>query len=217
MAQDFHNKIAQLCINAFNNIPKTGKPNTKEWTILSCILKEDISKDHMEVVSLGTGTKCIGKNKMSTNGDILNDSHAEIICRRAFLRYVYEELISTNNEIFYFDNQIVKYCLKEGIRFHFFTSHIPCGDAAIFSKQDSSEFGKPMFLKRALDVSDDDCTTFNPKQPKFDTSGKSQKDIFRTGAKCLPHSTKQDPLQDGTDYHIVDVVRTKPGTVFVII
>lgn len=31
--------ITECCINKFNSLPKTGKPNEKEWTVLSCILQ----------------------------------------------------------------------------------------------------------------------------------------------------------------------------------
>ncbi|KAF5294454.1 hypothetical protein FQR65_LT01580 [Abscondita terminalis] len=132
----FHNQIATLSINHFNNLSKKGKPNTKEWTVLSCIVKENTATKHFEVVALGTGSKCIGKSKMSSKGDVVNDSHAEVICRRAFIRYLYEELNFKRTDLFLSNN-----VLNEFVRFHFFTTHMPCGDAAIFAKQDPVEFG----------------------------------------------------------------------------
>ncbi|KAJ7374534.1 tRNA-specific adenosine deaminase 1 [Desmophyllum pertusum] len=42
------------------------------------------------------------------------------------------------------------------------------------------------------------------------TNAKQYKDIYRTGAKCVPGG-EQDPHQSGLEYHTVGVLRTKPG------
>ena len=47
-------------------------------------------------------------------------------------------------------------------------------------------------------------------QEEVTKNEKNFKDIYRTGAKCVP-TGKQDPNQDGEDYHITGVLRTKPG------
>lgn len=205
------NRIAQLSINHFNSLPKTGKPNHDEWTVLATILKYDKNTDDLVIVALGTGSKCIGAKKMSPNGDILNDSHAEIICRRAFIRYLYNEIKYTFNNntssIFIKSDKLV---VKSSLSFHFFSSHMPCGDAAIFPKQSSEDFGQCLIgassrisLKRSLD----DDTESPSKRMRTD----SEADIFRTGAKCLEYDTKQDSKLSGHMYHTLGAVRTKPG------
>lgn len=45
-----------------------------------------------KVVSVSTGTKCINGEYMSDRGLALNDCHAEIIARRALLRFLYAQL-----------------------------------------------------------------------------------------------------------------------------
>jgi hypothetical protein len=45
-----------------------------------------------QVVSLATGTKCIGGEYISLQGLSVNDSHAEVLARRGFLRFLFSEL-----------------------------------------------------------------------------------------------------------------------------
>lgn len=132
-------KVAQICFETFQKVPKSGKPAVNEWTVLSCILIYDKTLEKIEVISLGTGTKCVGASKMSSKGDILNDSHAEAMARRGFLLYLYENVekaLENQKSIFYLEDEQLK--LRDDIEFVFYSSHVPCGDAAIVLNEDYS-------------------------------------------------------------------------------
>eukprot|EP01112_Ceratiomyxa_fruticulosa_P021567 TRINITY_DN7634_c0_g2_i4.p1 TRINITY_DN7634_c0_g2~~TRINITY_DN7634_c0_g2_i4.p1 ORF type:complete len:506 (-),score=94.10 TRINITY_DN7634_c0_g2_i4:513-2030(-) len=93
---EFANKLAKAVIHHYNKLPKKGKPSQNEWTILASIAvtfpSGSVDEYRIEILSLGSGNKCVGRDRMSENGDIVNDAHAEVIARRAFLRFLYEEL-----------------------------------------------------------------------------------------------------------------------------
>lgn len=86
-------RLAASSFSKFRSLPKTGKPKAaSEWTVLSCILQHRSAGDRLDVVALGTGTKCLSGDMLSMSGDRLNDSHAEVIARRAFLRYLLDQM-----------------------------------------------------------------------------------------------------------------------------
>lgn len=211
--EEFIDKIAQTSLNHFENLPKTGKPTSQEWTVLSTIVKENITEKSLEVVALATGSKCIGKNSMSKNGDILNDSHAEILCRRAFLRYLYWELQkTTENNASIFEKINDCFCVKNTLRFHFFSTHAPCGDAAIFPKQSTEDFGDCLQKHgQKRNFSEVESQSLDCKRFRKDGDELEGGDVHRTGGKCLAESEMQDPKLDGERYHVLGAVRTKPG------
>lgn len=91
----------------------------------------------MNYIHFLSGTKCIGKNLLSKKGDVLNDSHAEVMCRRGFLIYLYEQLTNSilkikDESIFVYNHINRKFEVFDYISFHFVTTHAPCGDASIF-------------------------------------------------------------------------------------
>lgn len=45
-----------------------------------------------QVVAIATGTKCLNGEYISDQGLVVNDCHAEIVARRAFLRFLYSQL-----------------------------------------------------------------------------------------------------------------------------
>lgn len=211
--ENLSSKIAQLSLNHFNTLPKSGKPTTQEWTVLSTIIQEHTNLDSesiLSVVALGTGSKCIGATKMCPDGTILNDSHAEVICRRAFIRYLYNELDDSNSDVFTFHAEFKKFKLKDRIRFHFFTTHVPCGDAAIFHKHNYDDFGECIIKTPSKKARGCDNINEDEVPAKKQKTSVVAEDIFRTGAKCLPNDSK-DSLEFGINYHVTGVVRTKPG------
>ncbi|XP_068507040.1 tRNA-specific adenosine deaminase 1 isoform X4 [Syngnathus scovelli] len=129
-------EIAKLCYERFNDLPRRGKPEPgREWTSLAAVVKisrcANSDRVEKEVVSLGTGTKCIGQTAMSPKGDVLNDSHAEVIARRGCLRYLTQELqravSGRGSSVFCQTLHQGKWRLHPGISFLFFSSHTPWG------------------------------------------------------------------------------------------
>lgn len=183
-------RIATISLDKFKSLPKTGKPSHKEWTVLSSILKYNHQNDELDVVALGTGTKCLGKNySLSGSGDIINDSHAEVMARRGFLRYIMESI--KNRKHFTYDDTLKKFRLDPIISFHFFTTHPPCGDASIFNVEDNDE---PPLKKHKPDVNDDDNVGGTIVSSGGTTGGK----LFETKVVDL---MSQD----------IGEIRTKPG------
>lgn len=133
---------------------------------------------------------------MSEHGDILNDSHAEVMCRRAFMRYLYSQIALTkeSTSIFSMNRETKKFDLNEHLSFHFFTTHGPCGDASIFQNDP-----------------DDDATVSeeipSKKRKLISESSNANNENF-TGAKII--ASDFDVPQD-LMVQSIGAIRTKPG------
>lgn len=79
LPEDFADRIAGLCLEKFDRLPDKGKPlSGKQWTLLSGVVQAENDLGSLKVVSLATGTKCIGASKLCGKGTVVNDSHAEV-------------------------------------------------------------------------------------------------------------------------------------------
>ncbi|XP_017047960.2 tRNA-specific adenosine deaminase 1 [Drosophila ficusphila] len=133
-------EISRLCLEKFESLPKTGKPTANQWTILAGIVEFNRKTESSQLVALGSGTKCIGHSKLCSRGFILNDSHAEVLARRAFLRFLYQEL--KQERIFHWNSQLNSYELDDQVEFHFLSTQTPCGDACILDEEEPEKKAK---------------------------------------------------------------------------
>ena len=113
--------------------------------LAAVVLKNDgattTQSESLKVVALATGTKCIGGKYLTEDGCALQDCHAEVVVRRAFMRYLYNQLWKCLQQ--QEQNSILekkaggKCCLKPGISVHLYVSSSPCGDATVFGHLDN--------------------------------------------------------------------------------
>ncbi|RWS30186.1 double-stranded RNA-specific editase 1-like protein [Leptotrombidium deliense] len=110
MCESFVNNIANLSLNTYESLGKTGKPTADEWTTLCSIVIEE--NNTFLVACLATGTKCVTGQWASFKGAVI-DCHAECLCKRAFKRFLISHVQSGKS----FDTA----------KFHLFISQLPCG------------------------------------------------------------------------------------------
>lgn len=196
-------EIAALCYKRFQELPRTGKPEPgREWTLLAAVVQVTRSTPNNEVVkeivSLGTGSKCIGQAAMSPAGDVLNDSHAEVLARRGCIRYLTEELLRSvcgkGSSVLERvpDIQEARFRLRPEVSFVLFTSHTPCGDASIIPMTESQLLPCPAVrgpTKRKASETTENTTT---KLPRTDPQPQS------TGDTADPHWTEDENLEKDT-------------------
>ncbi|CAF0789358.1 unnamed protein product [Adineta ricciae] len=145
-------RIASASHHRFNLLSSRGKPSSNEWTHLAAFVAVD-ENDHIDVISLGTGTKCLGgeKNERGTQGCLLHDSHAEVIARRSLLRLFYDEIIRGTNSTLVKQEEDKKFVWNESLRLYLFVSYPPCGAAAYLS----DPVKRPKFEHKSLNLSNE--------------------------------------------------------------
>ncbi|XP_019730523.1 double-stranded RNA-specific editase B2-like [Hippocampus comes] len=96
-----------------------------------------------EVVSMATGTKCLDWDGVCHDDSALHDCHAEVVCRRALLRFLYAQLemllIRPPDKIdvgwvSIFERATGRrrvFRLRDHVGLHMFVTSSPCGDARL--------------------------------------------------------------------------------------
>lgn len=104
-------------------------PPLGQFTILASFVLSSSDKQNAKVISLATGSKCLPATRLSEQGDALHDSHAEVLARRAAIRWFLEEITraaqrGTSQWICADGNG--QYRLKDDVRVSMYISTPPC-------------------------------------------------------------------------------------------
>ena len=197
--------IAGLVHAQYTKLPKTGKPQPSEWTVLAGVVlcRGDDSNPSLEVVALGTGTKCLTATQIAsdTAGECVHDGHAEVCARRALRAYLLSELKLAAHGI----SDLIRWTassdgfeLVPGCRWIFYSSEPPCGDAAIFDDDIDAD--------GASNATDEPAS----KRPRpADTPASSF--THRTGARPADPKAMEAEAATGGAVCALGLVRTKPG------
>ncbi|PWA00375.1 hypothetical protein BB558_003571, partial [Smittium angustum] len=239
-------QIAQCVLTKYQNLSKAGKPTRKnekktEWTVLAGIVLE--SQNGIECVALGTGTKCLSEKELCGFGDLVSDSHAEIITKRAFTIYLLDQInlyLSENNSSSIFkgdshspnsktlhDQQVR--CISEhsnklklgNVKFHMYISQCPCGSAStklLLEKLESNKTKQPINL--SFEVMVDSHKHTLESESNLDLQFKRTKvdidvqDTTDSNNKADINGDIDDKLLRGrSDFSKEFSLRTKPGRI----
>ena len=145
LPQPLADKIGEMVHQKFAQLSEASKEPDLKRKVLAGIVKTLQKGDEVveiDVISIGTGTKCITGGSISDTGQALNDCHGEVIARRGLCRYLYEQLeLALKGKVklsCFTKKKSGLYALKEGIAFHLYISTSPCGDGRIFSPNEKA-------------------------------------------------------------------------------
>jgi hypothetical protein len=143
----FADRIASLSIEQYHKVvPTELRPS---HTCLATIVAYCASNSTLRVLGLGVGTKFLSEEFLSDEslsgqhnhgevyGERIRDSHGEVLARRAFRRFLTEEMISVQQSrtksaiLEYSDHERKKFKLVDDVSLHFYCSSCPCGNATL--------------------------------------------------------------------------------------
>ena len=139
---DFADRVAALTLTEYRS--RTGE-HGKGWSGQSVLASFVVQRadggveQSLAAVALGSGTKFMPALAAQTDliRRCIRDSHAEVIARRSFLRYLQAQIEqcadggAESAESIFQRSAAGKCELKAGVTFHLYTSSAPCGNACI--------------------------------------------------------------------------------------
>ncbi|CAO1393500.1 unnamed protein product [Diamesa hyperborea] len=146
LPQTFADVIGRLISAKYEELMVGNETYARRKVLAGIVLTYGSDVNSAKVISVTTGTKCISGEYISVNGLAVNDSHAEIVARRCFINFVYDQLEMHLKPESAKDSVFLKptpnnplYKLKENIQVHLYINTAPCGDARVFSPHENDQ------------------------------------------------------------------------------
>ncbi|KAF3698599.1 Double-stranded RNA-specific editase B2 [Channa argus] len=141
LPQFFADSIFHLVREKYTELTDTCFPTSqaRHKVLAGIVMTRGFDLRSAQVVSLATGTKCLDADTGSDSGLRLSDCHAEVVSRRALVRFLYAQLElllcksadGAEPSIFIPNAGGDGFRLRGDVFFHMYVSSSPCGDARL--------------------------------------------------------------------------------------
>ncbi len=149
-SSELHNEQERAITTIFGIYSSIGfKPPPKQFTVLASFyltrpstqpLGEGEPERQIKIISLATGTKCTPTIRYSPRGELVHDSHAEVLARRGAVRWFLEEIGRIRTTPEYASDWLIRasgsssidsderppYELKDNVKLNMYVSTLPC-------------------------------------------------------------------------------------------
>jgi double stranded RNA-specific editase B len=146
LPQTFADVIGRLVSTKYEELMVGNEVYARRKVLAGIVLTVGSDIKSARVISVTTGTKCISGEYISEHGLAVNDSHAEIVARRCFMTFVYDQLEMHLKPETAKDSVLERladgkyfYRLKDNIQVHLYINTAPCGDARVFSPHENDQ------------------------------------------------------------------------------
>ncbi|XP_062956684.1 double-stranded RNA-specific editase B2 [Cynocephalus volans] len=141
LPQEFADSMSHLVTQKFRELTiGLTSMHARHKALAGIVMTKGLDTRQAQVIALSSGTKCISGEHISDQGLVVNDCHAEVAVRRAFLHFLYAQLelhLSKRREdaerSIFVRLKEGGYRLRENLLFHLYVSTSPCGDARLNS------------------------------------------------------------------------------------
>ncbi|KAF3857823.1 hypothetical protein F7725_011024 [Dissostichus mawsoni] len=129
LVREKYSELTDVCSSSY----------AKHKVLAGVVMSRGFDLRTAQVVSLATGTKCLDLDNDSDHSETLSDCHAEVMSRRALVRFLYAQLelllckpADCEEQSIFVPNKVGGgFRLQDGVFFHMFVSSSPCGDARL--------------------------------------------------------------------------------------